>query len=143
MPDGLSVAPGPIVLVEGWHDPATNRGSGLAHIEARHGNEIRSAGFNDVAAFVSHVIDRHNEIRQDSNGQLFLIYRDPARQGPNEPHAVAIICLMPGGNNAWTVATAGRFKFSYIKKRSLLWQAVHTAAPQPIGPTAPSNTPPT
>ena len=139
---GLTVAPGPIMLAVGWHDPETDRGSGLVHIEARHGVQIRTAGFSDAAAFVAHVAGGHNEIRQDSGGQLFLVCRDPARSGPNDPHAVAIACLMPVKGSVWTVATAGRFKSAYIKKINLLWQAVHTAAPQPNGLAAPSKAPP-
>jgi hypothetical protein len=130
------------MLSLGWHDLQTDRGTGLLHIEARHGDQIRAAGFDDAAAFVAHVADGYNEIRQDSGGQLFLVCRDPARGGSNDPHAVAIICLAPGEGPVWTVATAGRFKSAYIKKRILLWQAVHTAAPQPNGLAAPSSAPP-
>ncbi|MDX9698057.1 MAG: hypothetical protein RBT55_00605, partial [Rhodocyclaceae bacterium] len=37
---------------------ANGTGWGLAHIEARHGREIRSAGFESVAAFVADAV-RH------------------------------------------------------------------------------------
>jgi hypothetical protein len=140
IPPGRSVAPAPVLVLAGWHDAVTNRGSGLAHIELRHGDQIRAAGFRDPVAFAGDVTDHCNEISGDLNGQLVPVRRDPARTGTNDTHAVIIVRFVA---DSWHVETAGRFKSSYISKRRLLWQAVHTAAPQPTGPAAPSNIPPT
>lgn len=121
----------------------SNDGRGLVHIEFRHGAQIRAAGWSCVTAFVAHLAADFNEMRQDQGGQLFLVRRDPARTLSQHTHDVLIIKLYRDDRTVWLIATAGPFKAAYIGKRSLLWQAVHTAAPQPNELAAPSNAPPT
>jgi peptidoglycan/LPS O-acetylase OafA/YrhL len=140
IPADLPGAGGPIILAPGWHDDATGRGSGLLHIEARHGAEIRAAGYADTTRFVLDIARGFTEVFGQSGDRLFLVRRDPVRTRPADPHDVLIVSQAATG---WHVETAGRFKASYIDKREKLWQAVHTAAPQPSEPAVPSSTPPT
>lgn len=56
--------PGKIRLQYGWHDPATNKGSGLRHIEARHGREIRSSGFESIESFVYAAVQQIDAVWQ-------------------------------------------------------------------------------
>jgi len=143
VPDGLAVPTGPIELARGWQDERIRNGRGLVHIEFRHGDEIRAAGWACVTDFVVDLARRFNEIRQDQGGQLFLVRRNPALTRSQDPHSLLIVRPAPAGAAGWQIETAGRFKSAYIAKRSLLWQAVHTAAPQPNELAAPSNAPPT
>jgi hypothetical protein len=142
IPDGLAVPAGPIELPRGWHDEAGDRGGGLIHIEARHGAEIRAAGWDDPAQFVAAVAANFTEVRRQVNGTLLLVQRDVARAGQRDPQASLVVGLSRTNEGGYRVITAGRFKNAYIGKTELLWQAEHPAAPRPNGPAAPSSSPP-
>lgn len=43
---------------------ATNAGYGLVHIEARHGAEIRKAGYNSVLDFIEEVAQNYEVIKE-------------------------------------------------------------------------------
>ncbi|WP_215874577.1 hypothetical protein, partial [Acidithiobacillus caldus] len=75
---------GPIRLLE----------SDLRHIEERHGDQIRHAGYEDVPSFVQSVCAGFNTIYRGKHGggALVLIVRDP---GSGRPNKTAIIKLQP------------------------------------------------
>ena len=53
----------PILLSEGMiTNPATNDGYGLVHIEARHGEQIRKAGYKSVLDFIENVAKKAHPI---------------------------------------------------------------------------------
>jgi len=58
----------PIKLSEGIiTNPVTKEGYGLVHIEARHGEQIRNAGFSSVDDFVEEVAKNYEMIRNLSD----------------------------------------------------------------------------
>ncbi len=63
---------GAIRLQQGVQN-ADGSGYGLAHIEANHGKQIRSAGFVSVPAFVAHIAGNFNELLQASKGSQLLV----------------------------------------------------------------------
>ena len=66
---GLTTAP--IMLSEGViTNPATNDGYGLVHIEARHGKQIRAAGYESVIGFIEDIAHNYETIKEgkDRNG---------------------------------------------------------------------------
>jgi len=67
---------GKIRLQQGVQNPG-GTGYGLAHIEARHGREIRGVGFANVQEFVAHIIRNMQQIWQvPRNKQLLITARD-------------------------------------------------------------------
>ena len=61
---GLTAAP--IKLSEGVADEMGN-GYGLRHIEARHGDQIRKAGFSSVEEFIEQVAKNYDVIKEGSD----------------------------------------------------------------------------
>ena len=66
---------GKIRLTQGVQNP-DGTGHGLAHIEANHGDQIRSLGFASVQDFVKHVASRFSEVWQASGSQLLVTVKD-------------------------------------------------------------------
>ena len=65
----------PIKLSEGIiTNPATKEGYGLVHIEARHGEEIRNAGFISVVDFVEEVAKNYEIIREGNERDGYKTY---------------------------------------------------------------------
>lgn len=91
--------PGKIKLERGWDDPQTGDGLGEAHIEARHGEQVRQAGYSDAAALVADVAENFNRIGRGHSGRLIL-------GKVNGKEKVAIIELEPAAGD-YTVRTAG------------------------------------
>ena len=110
---GLTVAP--IKLSEGVADEMGN-GYGLRHIEARHGDQIRKAGFSSVKEFVKYVAsnyDKHNiKIgKKRANGvETFLI------QAEDEHSNVLYVELSKDGSY-WNVNSGGIFRKGYAEKK--------------------------
>lgn len=67
---------GPMRLQIGKHDERTNRGWGLAHIEARHGKQIRALGYESIPAFVSEVAGAVQEVWQADGRQILVTVND-------------------------------------------------------------------
>jgi len=63
IPEETGLTEAPIRLSEGvqYED---GRGYGLKHIELRHGEEIRNAGFSSIEQFVSNVANNYTVIRK-------------------------------------------------------------------------------
>ena len=110
---GLTVAP--IKLSEGMAGEKGN-GYGLRHIEARHGDQIRKAGFSSVKEFVKYVAsnyDKHNiKIgKKRANGvETFLI------QAEDEHSNVLYVELSKDGSY-WNVNSGGIFRKGYAEKK--------------------------
>ena len=110
---GLTVAP--IKLSEGVADEMGN-GYGLRHIEARHGDQIRKAGFSSVEEFVKYVAsnyDKHNiKIgKKRANGvETYLI------QAEDEHSNVLYVELSKDGSY-WNVNSGGIFRKGYAEKK--------------------------
>ena len=69
---GLTAAP--IKLSEGVADEKGN-GYGLRHIEARHGDQIRKAGFSSVEEFIEQVAKNYDVIKEGSDRNGNKTYR--------------------------------------------------------------------
>ena len=110
---GLTAAP--IKLSEGVADKKGN-GYGLRHIEARHGDQIRKAGFSSVEEFVKYVAsnyDKHNiKIgKKRANGvETYLI------QAEDEHSNVLYVELSKDGSY-WNVNSGGIFRKGYAEKK--------------------------
>ena len=122
---GLQEAP--ILLSEGMiTDPETNAGYGLIHIEARHGDQIRNAGYGSVLDFISEVARNYDIIREgkDRDGnQTFVLQL-------TDKHNNTLMVELSGDGSYWNINTAGVFKTSYGAKRKVVYNR-HTTAKQP------------
>lgn len=122
---GLTAAP--ILLSEGIiTNPETNDGYGLVHIEARHGDQIRNAGYHSVIEFIEEVAKNYEVIRKgkDRNGmQTYMLQL-------TDKHNNTLIVELSGDGTYWNINTAGIFKTSYGAKREVVYNR-HTTAKQP------------
>lgn len=121
------LTPAPILLSEGLiTNPATNDGYGLVHIEARHGDQIRNAGYKSVVEFVEEVAKNYEVIREgkDRNGhQTYMLQL-------TDKHNNTLMVELSGDGTYWNINTAGIFKTSYGKNRKEVYNR-HTTAKQP------------
>lgn len=104
--------PAPIRLPEG-----TDK-FGERHIERRHGEQIRAAGYPDVATFVSDVAASFSEVYEARNKRLFLVKQDGASKA-------AVVELRRAGtpeDATWSVTTAGLYRPEYFARQTLLWR---------------------
>ena len=110
---GLTAAP--IKLSEGVADEKGN-GYGLRHIEARHGDQIRKAGFSSVEEFVKYVAsnyDKHNiKIgKKRANGvQTYLIQAE-------DEHSNMLYVELSKDGSYWNVNSGGIFRKGYAEKK--------------------------
>lgn len=129
---GLS--PAPILLSEGKiTNHATKDGYGLVHIEARHGNQIRQAGYNSVVEFVETVAKNYEVIRKGNvrNGvQTFMLQI-------THRHNKTLMIELSGNGSYWNINTAGIFKISYGAKREEVYNR-HTTVRQTAEPVGES-----
>ena len=121
------LTPAPILLSEGIiTNPATNDGYGLVHIEARHGDQIRKAGYASVLDFIEEVAKNYEIIKEgkDRDGnQTYLLQL-------TDKHNNTLVVELSGDGNYWNINTAGIFKTSYGKNRKEVYNR-HTTAKQP------------
>ena len=120
------LTPAPILLSEGIiTTPGTNDGYGLVHIEARHGEQIRNAGYNSVVEFIEEVARNYEVIREGKkrygNHTYMLQLTDK--------HNNTLMVELSGDGAYWNVNTAGIFKTSYGAKRDVVYNR-HTTAKQ-------------
>lgn len=121
------LTPAPILLSEGIiTNPATNDGYGLVHIEARHGDQIRNAGYPSVVSFIEEVAKNYQIIKEGKN-----------RNGNNtymlqltDKHNNTLMVELSGDGTYWNINTAGIFKTSYGKNRKEVYNR-QTTAKQP------------
>ena len=123
---GLTSAP--ILLSEGLiTNKATGDGYGLVHIEARHGEQIRKAGYPSVVDFIETVAKNYEVIKKgavrDGNQTYMLQLKDK--------HNNTLMVELSGDGTYWNINTAGIFKTSYGKNREEVYNR-HTTAKQPV-----------
>ena len=108
------LAPAPILLSEGViTNSKTNAGYGLVHIEARHGEQIRNAGYPSVIAFVEEVAKHYDVIREGINRsgeQTYMLQL-------TDRHNNTLMVELSGDGTYYNINTAGIFKTSYGKNR--------------------------
>ncbi|WP_417085487.1 LPD38 domain-containing protein, partial [Lancefieldella rimae] len=121
--------PAPIMLSEGIiTNPKTNDGYGLVHIEARHGEQIRNAGYSSVLDFIEEVAKHYEVIKEGKNrngNQTYMLQL-------TDKHNNTLMVEMSADGNYWNINTAGIFKTSYGKNRKEVYNR-HTTAKQPAG----------
>ena len=125
--EDTGLTPAPILLSEGLiTNPATNDGYGLVHIEARHGDQIRRAGYSSVVEFVEEVAKNYEVIREgkNRNGQQTYMLQ------LTDKHNNTLMVELSGDGTYWNINTAGIFKTSYGKNRKEVYNR-HTTAKQP------------
>ena len=108
----------PIKLSEGViTNPATKEGYGLVHIEARHGEQIRNAGYTSVVDFVEEVAKNYEIIREgtcrDGNQTYLLQLTDKNNN--------TLMVELSGDETYWNINTAGVFRTSYGAKNKVVY----------------------
>ena len=108
----------PIKLSEGViTNPVTKEGYGLVHIEARHGEQIRNAGFATVVDFVEEVATNYEIIREgtcrDGNQTYLLQLTDKNNN--------TLMVELSGDETFWNINTAGIFRTSYGAKNKVVY----------------------
>lgn len=109
------LAPAPIKLSLG------NSKYGLIHIERRHGEQIRNAGFASVKDFVEFVCKNYKQIRQgenslgEANGTYLIQIEDD--------HNNTLYIELSTDNTYWGVNSGGVFRNGYGKNKKEVWSA--------------------
>ena len=119
---GLTTAP--IKLSEGVADEMGN-GYGLRHIEARHGDQIRKAGFSSVEEFIEQVAKNYDVIKEGSDRNGNKTYRLLL----TDKHNNTLMIELSKDGSYWNVNTAGVFKKSYGKDKKEVYNR-HTTVKQ-------------
>ncbi|MGN0236828.1 MAG: hypothetical protein ACI4AK_01885 [Lepagella sp.] len=125
--EDTGLTPAPILLSEGIiTNPQTNAGYGLLHIEARHGDQIRAAGYNSVLEFVEVVAKNYEVIRKgkDRDGKKTYMLQ------LTDNHNNTLMVELSGDGTYWNINTAGIFKTSYGANRTIVYDR-HTTDNQP------------
>lgn len=121
---GLNAAP--IKLSEGVVDENGN-GYGLLHIEARHGQQIRNAGFRSVRDFVEYVASYydHDNIKvgkKRANGSgTFVIQIE-------DSHSNLLYIELSKDGSYWNVNSGGVFRKGYTNKKENVGQNTELSA---------------
>lgn len=120
------LTPAPILLSEGLiTNPATNDGYGLVHIEARHGDQIRNAGYSSVVEFIEEVANNYEVIREGKNRDGHQTYMLQL----TDKHNNTLMVELSGDGTYWNINTAGIFKTSYGANRKEVYNR-HTTDKQ-------------
>ena len=112
---GLQSAPIRLSLGENKKNPETGKdeGYGLLHIIARHGDQIRKAGYKSVQDFVEAVAKGYTEIRegvQVGTTQTYLIVK-------KDGHANTLYIELSRDGKYWNINSAGIFKEKYVNRK--------------------------
>ena len=101
----MNLTPAPIRVAEG------NEDYGLAHIELRHGEQLRNNGFRSAYDFVEFVTTCFDSIKQGHNDTLFIkLVRDMGY---------------------WKVISGGVFNLRYSRKKKEIYSGSDNRPPQP------------
>lgn len=120
------LTPAPILLSEGIiTNPATNEGYGLVHIEARHGDQIRNAGYKSIVEFVEEVAQNYEVIREGKDRQGHQTYMLQL----TDKHNNTLMVELSGDKSYWNINTAGIFKKSYGRNNKEVYHR-HTTEKQ-------------
>ncbi len=109
------LTPAPIKLSRG------NSKYGLIHLEKRHGEQIRNAGFDSVEEFVEYVCQNYKRIRQgensvgESNGTYLLQIEDS--------HNNTLYVELSTDGSYWGVNSGGVFRNEYGSNKKEVWSA--------------------
>lgn len=126
MDDGLGALS--IRIRRGHNDKNTNSGTGLKHVEERHGAQIRkivdengSPMFKSVPDYVAYVARNWNEIRDNGAGRPVLVVRNPALTASGSRQQSMILELSkPRGGSFYDLKTAGPMNNRYLRNLKLL-----------------------
>ena len=125
--EDTGLTPAPILLSEGIiTNQKTNAGYGLLHIEARHGNQIRAAGYGSVLEFIEEVAKNYEVIRKGNDRDGRKTYMLQLTDKRNN----TLIVELSGDGTYWNINTAGIFKTSYGANRDVVYDR-HTTDNQP------------
>lgn len=123
----------PIKLSEGAVDKDGN-GYGLLHIEARHGEQIRKAGFASVEGFVQYVANNYDKDnikvgkkRVNGSGTFIIQIEDE--------HSNLLYIELSRDGSYWNVNSGGVFRKGYAEKK----KNVEPASELPTSDTASSD----
>ncbi|MBO7616659.1 MAG: hypothetical protein J6T22_05595 [Bacteroidales bacterium] len=113
-----NLPPAPIRLSIG------DRNNGLMHIEIRHGDQIRKAGFKTVVAFVAYVAQNYNSIKKgnmyrssaDEESQTYLVQL-------TDEHNNTLWVQLSKDDTYWNVNSAGVLSKRYGRKKENIWSA--------------------
>ena len=113
-----NLTPAPIRLSLG------NKENGLIHIEIRHGDQIRNAGFVSVVAFVAYVAQNYNRIQKGNaydndsgeQNQTFLVQL-------TDKHNNTLWVQLSKDESYWNVNSAGVLSKRYGRKKENIWSA--------------------
>lgn len=126
--EGTGLTAAPILLSEGMiTNAATNDGYGLVHIEARHGDQIRNAGYKSVVDFIETVAQNYDVIKEGNLRDERRTYRLQL----TDKHNNTLMVELSGDGTYWNINTAGIFKTSYGKKNKEVYNR-HTTVKQPV-----------
>lgn len=126
--EGTGLTAAPILLSEGMiTNAATNDGYGLVHIEARHGDQIRNAGYKSVVDFIETVAKNYDVIKEGNLRDGRRTYRLQL----TDKHNNTLMVELSGDGTYWNINTAGIFKTSYGKKNKEVYNR-HTTVKQPV-----------
>lgn len=137
----VGLDPGRIMLKDGFHY-GDHRGFGLEHIEAQHGEEIRSLGM-EPTEFVYDVLQNYNNIALQDGGRIALI---------SNTRPTRVVVLDPLDSGGYSVRTAfydnsGNL-FRRISEKGQVYRRRSGPPPppsgggQPVRPVRPSGPPP-
>lgn len=110
------LTPAPIRLSEGFQN-AEGKGYGLKHIESRHGEQIRKAGFKSVIDFVENVAQNFTTIRKGNNrsdNKTFLLE-------VKDKHNNTLFIELSKDGSYWNVNSGGIFHERYSQKKEVVW----------------------
>lgn len=88
------------------------------HIENSHGEEIRSLGYSDAAAFVDFVLGNADAVYQGNNNRTFQIIvrnKNPLKQ-------VVLKLEFSDNGDFYKVKTAGPLRSDFFKGKTPLWE---------------------
>jgi len=126
----------PIKLSQGQiTDANTNAGYGLVHIEARHGEQIRNAGYASVVDFIQDVVSNYSDIREgntrDGNRTYLMQLVDK--------HNNTLYIELSQDGSYWNINSAGIFNKKYASGNKVVYSR-HTQTNQPavVGGGSPS-----
>ena len=110
-----SLTPAPIKLSLG------NSKYGLVHLERRHGEQIRNAGFNSVEEFVEYVATNYTRIGIGENGVgepngTYLLQLE-------DNHNNTLYIELSTDNSYWSVNSGGVFRNGYGYNKEEIWSA--------------------
>ena len=114
---GLTEATIQLSLGENHRDAnGKNRGYGLLHIEAGHGEQIRNAGFSSVEEFVESVAKNYEVIREGNhygNKQSYLLE-------VSDGHNNTLFVQLSNDGTYWNVNSAGIFRERYSRRKPIV-----------------------